>query len=31
MRRGIHFPPWWMLMEILTVLSGQGALVGIKQ
>ncbi|MFM7754992.1 MAG: transposase family protein [Cyanobium sp.] len=29
MRRGVRFPQWWMLLvAILSILSGQGSLVG---
>jgi hypothetical protein len=32
MRRGIRFPQWWMLLvAILSILSGQGSLVGIER
>jgi hypothetical protein len=31
-RRGIRFPQWWMLlMAILSILSGQGLLVGMER
>ena len=31
MRRGIRFPQWWMLLvAILSILSGQGSLVGME-
>jgi hypothetical protein len=32
MRRGIRFPQWWMLLvAILSILSGQGSLVGMER
>lgn len=32
MRRGIRFPQWWLLLvAILSTLSGQGSLVGMKR
>jgi hypothetical protein len=32
MRHGIHFPQWWMLLvAILSILSGQGSLVGMER
>jgi len=32
MRRGFRFPQWWMLLVvILSILSGQGSLVGIER
>ena len=32
MRRGIRFPEWWMLLvAILSILSGQGSLVGMER
>jgi len=32
MRRGIRFPKWWMLLvAILSILSGQGSLVGMER
>jgi hypothetical protein len=32
MRRGIRFPQWWMLqVAILSILSGQGSLVGMER
>jgi hypothetical protein len=32
MRRGIRFPQWWMLLVvILSILSGQGSLVGMER
>jgi len=31
MRRGIRFPQWWMLLvAILSILSGQGSLLGME-
>lgn len=31
MRRGIRFPQWWMLLvAILSILNGQGSLVGME-
>ena len=32
MRRGIRFPQWWMLLvAILSILSGQGSLMGMER
>ena len=32
MRRGVRFPQWWMLLvAILSILSGQGSLVGMER
>jgi hypothetical protein len=32
MRRGIRFPQWWMLLvAILSILSGQGSLLGMER
>ena len=32
MRRGARFPQWWMLLvAILSILSGQGSLVGMER
>ena len=32
MRRGIRFPQWWMLLvAILSIVSGQGSLVGMER
>ncbi len=32
MRRGIRFPQWWMLLVAsLSILSGQGSLVGMER
>lgn len=32
MRGGIRFPQWWMLfVAILSILSGQGSLVGMER
>ena len=32
MRLGIRFPQWWMLLvAILSILSGQGSLVGMER
>ncbi|MCX5966461.1 MAG: transposase family protein [Cyanobacteria bacterium] len=32
MRRGISFPQWWMLLvAILSILSGQGSLMGMER
>ena len=32
MRRGVRFPQWWMpLVAILSILSGQGSLVGMER
>ena len=31
MRRGVRFPQWWMLLvAILSILSGQGSLMGME-
>ena len=32
MRRGVRFPQWWMLLvAILSILSGQGSLMGMER
>jgi len=32
MRRGVRFPQWWMLLvAILSIMSGQGSLVGMER
>ena len=32
MRMGIRFPQWWMLVvAILSILSGQGSVVGMER
>ncbi len=32
MRRGTRFPQWWILLEgILSIMSGQGSLVGMER